>query len=222
MNRVATALLATVVGASLMSSAYAADLIIEEPVEVGVVEASGNWDGVFIGVFGGYGWGTVTDDINNILNPSMDIDGWLLGVAAGANFTLTDGIVAGIVGDIAWADISGGIDPFDGVEYSINWLGSVRGKLGFDGGSFLPYLTGGLAFANADETNHGGLGPNNVTHIGWTVGAGVEVAVSDNLSVDLLYRYSDYGSEDYVSDVHGIAPLSLTTNTVSAGLNWQF
>lgn len=221
MKRIATVLLATVVG-GLMSSAYAADLIVEEPAEVGVVDVGGNWDGPYIGVFGGYGWGTVTDDTSDILDPDMGIDGWLVGVAVGANFTLTDGIVAGVVGDLAWSDISGGIDPEDGVEYSVNWLGSVRGKLGFDGGAFLPYLTAGLAFANADETNHGGFGANNVTHFGWTVGAGVEFAISENLSADLLYRYSDYGDQDYVTDGHGTLPLSLTTQTVSVGLNWSF
>lgn len=222
MKRITIALLATAVGVGLMSSAYAADLIVSEPAPVGVVDVGGNWDGLYVGVFAGYGSGTVTDDTSTILGPDMSISGWELGLALGANFTLSEGIVAGVVGDVAWANIEGGVDPWDGVEYNINWLGSLRGKLGFDGGAFLPYLTAGVAFANADETNHGGSGPNNVTHIGWTVGAGVEFAATEDLSIDLLYRYSDYGEQDYVTSGHGTVPLSLTAHTLSVGLNWRF
>ena len=35
------------------------------------------------------------------------MSGWLVGVDAGFNFTVGSGLVLGIVGDIAWADISG-------------------------------------------------------------------------------------------------------------------
>src|SRR5690606_3654240 len=87
---------------------------------------------------------------------------------------------------------------FDGTTHTIDWQGSLRGIVGFDGGAFLPYLTGGLAFANA--TRHSPLfgGEDaDATHIGWTVGAGVKFAVTDNMNIDLLYRYSDYGAQVY-------------------------
>ena len=88
MKRITIALLATVVGAGMMSSAYAADLIIEEPMMPGVVDVSGNWDGAYIGVFAGAGWGFA--DHNSGSPPGfpdgydIDLSGWLLGVQAGA------------------------------------------------------------------------------------------------------------------------------------------
>lgn len=220
MNRVAISLLAGVASLALVGAAHAADLIIDEPT-AGVVEmAGGNWEGVYIGAFIGGASGTF-DDVNQNdwfdTDDSMSLSGWFVGVNAGANFYVTDGIVAGIVGDIAWSDISG--DYEDYADYTINWQGSVRGKLGFDAGAFMPYLTGGLAFANGTFF-HVMPGEDTQTHLGWTVGAGVEIAATEDLSIDLLYRYSNFGEKDYF-DISG-APLSLDTHAVSVGVNWKF
>jgi outer membrane immunogenic protein len=225
MNRLAISLLAGVAALSFISSVQAADLIISEPAPpVGIVPVGGNWDGVYVGAFAGYGWGTLTAGDDDIFAPpdtDYDLSGWQLGVAAGANFTISEAIVAGIVADIAWADIGGSNDDFAPLEYNINWLGSVRGRLGFDGGAFLPYVTAGLAFANNTIDLDAGFDEDTQTHIGWTVGAGVEFAVADNVSLDLLYRYSDYGSKDY--ELGGdVSDFSLTTHTVSAGVNFRF
>lgn len=203
MNRFVIALLSGVAGLALVSGAQAADLIIDEPA-AGVVEvAGGNWDGLFVGAFVGGLGGTFDIDGAPV---DWDVSGWLAGVNLGANFTVADGIVLGVVGDVAWSNAENGDDPF-----SIDWTGSLRGRLGFDGGSFLPYLTAGLAVAGGE------IGDFNETHVGWTVGAGVEFAVADNISVDLLYRYSDYGTADYNGDEFG-----LTAHAVTVGLNFKF
>jgi outer membrane immunogenic protein len=225
MNRLATALLASVAAVSFISSAHAADLIIQEPAPVvGIVDVGGNWDGLFIGAFAGYGWGTVTDEdgyFDSLATPTdYDVDGWLLGVNAGFNVTVSEAIVAGIVGDIAWSNMSGDVAT-DGSTYDVDWVGSVRGRLGFDGGVFLPYVTGGVAFANATTTEATLAVDDTQTHIGWTVGAGVEFAVADNVSLDLLYRYNDYGSKDYTLGATTV-PLSLTSHAVTAGVNFKF
>lgn len=116
---------------------------------------------------------------------------------------------------MAWPDVGGDFDA------KTDWQGSIRGRLGFDGGAFLPYLTGGLAFANSTLTDNVAADSDTQTHIGWTVGAGVEFAVADNVSLDLLYRYSDYGSKDY--DLAGVPEsFGLTAHTISAGLNLRF
>ncbi len=220
MTRLTALLLAGVATVGFASATYAADLIIEEPiVSPGVVDVGGNWEGVYLGAFIGGASGTfddVTDGDVFDTDDSMGLSGWLVGVNAGANFYITDGIVGGIVGDIAWSDISGSYDD-DLYTYTINWQGSLRGKLGFDAGAFMPYLTGGLAFANG--TLGGGLIDDaSETHIGWTVGAGVEIAATEDLSIDVLYRYSDFGDKSY----DGSPDMSLDTHAVTVGLNWKF
>ena len=47
--------------------------------------------------------------------------------------------------------------------------------LGFDGGMFMPYLTAGLAVANATHLADIGDGEGTATHVGGTVGAGVKM-----------------------------------------------
>lgn len=202
MNRFVIALLSGVAGLALVSGAQAADLIIDEPA-AGVVEvAGGNWDGLYVGAFVGGLGGTFEDEGSN----EYDISGWLAGVNLGANFTVADGIVLGVVGDVAWSNAENDVDPL-----SVDWTASLRGRLGFDAGSFLPYLTAGLAVAGAE------IGDANETHVGWTVGAGVEFAVAENISVDLLYRYSDYGTATYNG-----SDFDLTAHAVTVGLNFKF
>ncbi len=219
-------LLLLAAGASVLaisSAASAADLMVEPAIAAEAVAASGNWDGAYVGAFGGYGWGALSDDlVPNGTYPEPA--GWLLGVNAGVNFTLTDGIVAGIVGDIAWADMNETLvnGPVS-MGSSVDWVGSVRGRLGFDGGAFMPYLTGGLAVAHntVDYVTPGPVGSDDQIHVGWTAGAGVEFAATENVSVDLLYRYSDYGNATY--NIGGlIGDLRLTSHQVTAGLNLGF
>lgn len=220
MNRIVLTLLASVAVVGFASSTYAADLIVSaEPMAPVYEAASGNWDGAYIGAFAGYGWGTLSDpdDVIDFDDQEISVDGWQVGLTAGANVTLAEAIVAGIAGDIAWNNASGAYDPED-FTYNVNWSGSIRGRLGFDGGAFLPYVTAGLAFANATADWDGDV--DTQTHIGWTAGAGVEFAVAENVSLDLQYRYSDYGTKTY--SINPDTDLSLTSHAVTLGLNWGF
>ena len=216
-----------VAGLAFSAPAFAADLIIEEPALPGVVDVGGNWDGFYVGIFAGASSATFSeqDDATVLASDGeIGVTGGLIGVAAGANFYLSDNIVGGVVGDIAWANLSGEGDysPYAS-EASVNWLGSLRGKLGYDGGAIMPYLTAGLAFANAEITNYD-IGEvafsDSNTHVGWTVGAGVEIAATEDLSIDVLYRYSDYGAKEY--EVYGTTDAGLSGHSITAGLNWKF
>lgn len=217
MTRYTIALLTGVAALGFASASQAADLIVDyAPIAPGIVSTAGGWDGAYVGVFAGYGWGTLSEDEFDF--DDVDVDGWKVGVVAGADFTVSEAIVAGIAADIAWDDGSGTFD--DVFTYDMNWSGSIRGRLGFDGGMFLPYVTGGLAFANATASLFDD--DDTQTHIGWTLGAGVEFAVADNVSLDLQYRYSDYGTKFYGDPDDIGADLSLTSHAVTAGINFRF
>lgn len=223
MNRVALFVAAGISSLVIAPAVQAADLIVDEPAPVGVVDVSGNWAGAYVGVFAGYGWGTYEDD--GPAGPDNALGGGLLGLAAGYNFAVADGIVAGVVADVAWSDISYGYSvPGTEFDFNVDWVGSLRGKLGFDGGLFLPYLTAGLAVAGTSAFYDGGmfLVDESQTHVGWTVGAGLEVAVADNVSVDLAYRYSDYGDVGYAGVTAPPYDASFTTHQITAGLNLRF
>lgn len=217
MNRIVRILAVGASALAMVSAAQAADLLVQQPsIMPGFIESGGgNWDGIYLGAFGGYAWGT------GVAGPDeWDVSGWLVGGTLGANFTLTEGIVVGVVGDIAWADINGSIED---VESTINWVGSVRGRLGFDGGAFMPYLTGGLGFAGATLDFDDGVATDtdSQTHIGWTAGAGVEFAATEEISLDLQYRYSDYGAKNYTLD-GSTNTVGFTTHQLTAGVNLSF
>ncbi len=239
MKHLAISLLAGVAALGFASSTFAADLIIEEPIaEVGVVDVGGNWDGAYIGVFAGGGWGNV--DHTGVLpglfdEPGADLDiaGWLVGVRAGADFTVSDSIVLGVVGDLAWSNMSAeelfeDINFFDDalVSYELDWQGSLRGRLGFDGGTFLPYLTAGLAFGHMNHTISIEGDPaeeGDATYVGWTAGAGVEVAVQENVSLNLEYRYTDLGEQTIDMGLGPNDPsFAITSHTLTAGVNFRF
>ena len=219
MNRILLSLLAGTAALSMASAVQAADLLIRQPSAPGYIDiggSSGGWDGAYIGGFVGYGWGTALDTDNDLFSDDLDVDGWTAGVTLGANFTVAPGFVLGAAGDIAWANYGGFEAP--SYDFDVNWTGSLRGRAGYDAGAFMPYVTAGLAFAGATTSD----GPNDSTqmHFGWTAGAGVEVAVADQVSLDLQYRYSDYGTANY--DLPSDPTIDLNTHAVTAGVNFKF
>ncbi|MGN6487320.1 MAG: outer membrane protein [Devosia sp.] len=232
MNKLLVSVLAGAAALGFASAGYAADLIVETPVVTpGVVSVAGNWDGPYVGVFAG--WGRGTADHTNAVIPSpcapdgcdIDMTGWLVGVTAGANFTVGSGFVLGVAGDIAWSNVSGD-DTFPVIgdsENSINWEGSIRGVAGFDGGAFMPYLTAGVAFANASHFSEFADLTADATHFGWTAGVGVAFAVADNISLDLQYRHSWYDEQEYDMDFAPNNPIfALQTDRVTLGVNFGF
>lgn len=97
-----------------------------------------------------------------------------------------------------------------GIKKSIDWLGTVRGKLGFlFNPSILVYGTGGFAFGgvslNEIFTASESLGPlsyptivvqNNFnrTRTGWIAGAGIEWMFGSRWSAKIEYSYYDLGT----------------------------
>jgi len=217
--RISTLLVATALVAA-PAAAQAADLYIPAPPPMMAPVSSGIWEGLYIGAHVGYTTGFAD---HTSQNPGNDIDlaGFLLGAQIGANFYLSDTVVGGVVADISWSNATGSIPAFQTTTQTIDWEGSLRAKLGFDGGAFMPYLTGGLAVATGTRSNNQFNLPSTQTHIGWTVGAGLDVAVADNVSMNLEYRYSDFGSAVYSTG--GTPPtINLTTHAVRAGVNFHF
>jgi outer membrane immunogenic protein len=141
--------------------------------------------------------------------------------------------VWGLEADLGWANIDEttstfGIVPPGAVTGTftteLNWLGTVRGRVGYAFDRFLPYVTGGVAFGGvrgsfAVTTPAGAFAASGTdTNIGWTVGGGVEYAFTPNLSLKGEYLYVDLGDTDPTP----LNNVEFTTHIVRAGLNWRF
>ena len=174
------------------------------------------WTGFYIGVNGGGGWGR-SDFSAPFATGSFDTSGWLVGGTLGYNYQMGQAVL-GIEGDIDYSDIRGSA-PCAGTtcETRNNWLGTVRGRLGYSFGQFMPYVTGGLAVGDI-KSSIAGIGSATETKAGWTVGGGVEAHISGPWTAKLEYLYVDLGRGGTVLG----SDSRLTTNIVRAGLNYKF
>jgi outer membrane immunogenic protein len=180
-------LLAAASVVALSGGAMAADLDIPTHVAPAIsAPAATNWDGPYIGATVGYSW--FNED------GFADVGGFTLGGQIGYNFHLADQIVAGIQGDIDWVNISNG-------NNSSLWDGAITARLGYDIDGILPYVEAGVAFVGATNGN-------NDTETGYTVGAGVEFMLADQLSANVEYRYVNVNN--------------LNDNQFRVGLNYHF
>jgi opacity protein-like surface antigen len=164
-------LLASAAIAALIAAgpALAADLPLKAPP---LFAAAWNWSGFYIGGHAGYGWGRNSQtDINdpffigkfpNFNIPGFDPKGFLGGAHAGANWQ-SGAIVAGLEGDVSFADIKGSTfnapPPLVGGGVTntgtavnsgaFDLLGSGRARLGYlVTPNVLLYGTGGLAWSH--------------------------------------------------------------------------
>lgn len=211
-----------------------------------------SWTGVYAGVHLGYAW-SQTDGTFAYPGPigtpaadarAFDDDTFIGGVQIGLNWQ-TGNLVWGLEADYSFMNMSASgtmfryplapTDHFDG-RISMDGAGSLRARLGLAVASrTLLYVTGGLAFADVDVGHSfvrdgvlGAFGSNSGFRTGWTLGGGLEHALTNNWTVRGEYRYSDYGSIDVVQPGFpavaspSAANFDLTTHDLRLGLNYKF
>jgi outer membrane immunogenic protein len=242
--------LATAVLVAASASAFAADLPSRRPPPVFTPVPLFTWTGFYVGGDVGYAWGynttdsSVADGITGSAPYSSKPNGEIGGVHVGYNYQINQ-FVIGIEGDVVgsnfnntgngyFTNVDGG--PVAGVYTStrIPIEGSIRGRLGYAWDRALFYVTGGAAFGDIEHQYndpYDEIGdPNNYrkTKVGYTVGGGVEYALSNNWSVRGEYRYTDYGhmtdyalSNDFVS---GTTPFDnhVQEHRVTVGFSYKF
>jgi outer membrane immunogenic protein len=180
-------------------SAEAAD--IPRPVYKGPaksVVAYYNWTGFYAGIMGGYGSGTSyfagSAAAGNTSEP-FKVTGGFIGGTLGYNYQIGS-VVWGIEGDLAYAMMRGSnvaLPPCPSCEVENRYFGTIRGRLGYAFDRFLPYFTGGLAFASLRVNNPTLATSQTFNRTGYTLGAGIEYAFLGNWSAKIEYLYNDYG-----------------------------
>ncbi len=215
---------------SLASSAFAADLPSRQPPPpVYVPPPLFTWTGVYIGGQIGYGWGKAITSIPGTgYSISSSPEGVVGGAHVGYNYQVNQ-IVFGLEGDVDGSSISKSVyDPFRTVSFGtrVPVEGSIRGRVGVAWDRTLLYATGGAAFGEIQNTINGGGGyfTNSNGRVGWTVGAGIEYAVTGNWSVRGEYRYTDFGRQaDLVGNPVTIdVDQHVTEHAVRVGFSYKF
>ena len=167
-----------------------------------------------------------------LVTSGSDKNGLTYGVLAGYNYQVGQ-LVLGVEGDfqgwtvgqIRYTAITG-----DFLTAHSKWGGSIRGRLGYAADHALFYVTGGAAFVSNETSipttgiSIGGDG----TRVGWTVGAGLDYAFTNNWFTGLEYRYSQYQSKSFAYPIPilnlGIVGFKqeLSNNQVTARIGYKF
>jgi outer membrane immunogenic protein len=193
--------------AIVAGTSYAADLGPRPAPYYAPAAPLFNWTGFYVGGHAGWGWGSAL---------GADPSGYLIGLQAGYNFQYASGLLAGIESDIAISGIDG---SRSGVTFGLDYLGTVRGRLGYAADRFLVYGTAGLAYGRGDM-QLANLG-NEQTHFGWTVGAGIEAMITPNVTARLEYLYADLGNQTYTT-VLGPTRIGFDASILRMGMNYKF
>lgn len=165
-----------------------------------------NWTGFYVGGHVGGAWSdkdwtqTFPAGLGN--SASFHADGFIGGGQIGYNWQ-AGSWVFGLEADASWSGQSGSGAQTTVLGWTsatdINWFGTVTGRVGYAWDRVLIYGKGGVALANEDYSQtFGGLpvSSTNSNAVGWTVGVGLEYALSDNWSAKIEYNYIDFGKNN--------------------------
>lgn len=201
------------------ASAQAADLAI--PRTRALIGAT-TWNGFYAGLNAGYNAAT----LDWSLSPGgLSLSGATYGLTLGFNYQAA-AIVWGVEGDFNVADIDGTLQCIGIVTCQIGsrWLATVRGRVGYAIGGFLPYLTGGLAaVGDIQASTVPAAATVTSDQVGYAVGGGLEISFLGKWSAKLEYLHVDAGS----IDIGFIGPpaagsVSFKQNIIRAGVNYRF
>ena len=228
MKRVVVASIGALAVVTVMGTANAADIARRQamptkgPVYMAPVY---NWTGFYIGINGGAGWGNSEwSNFGGATNAKLS--GGLVGGTIGYNYQVGQAVF-GVEGDIDWSNIKGttssGICTGGVCETRNSWLSTARGRLGYAYDRWMPFVTGGAAFGDIRATPIG-LGSQTTNKTGWTVGGGLEAALSGPWTVKVEYLYVDLGKGDCGGAACNGIPteVDFKANIVRAGLNYRF
>lgn len=218
-----------------------------------------SWQGMYGGVQGGYGFSAADDakttgqaainvtNVNSGARPGsveVDAEGFLGGIQVGQNWQ-RDRFVYGFETDIAYTDIdesknqTGSTGLANNYKQELDYLGTLRGRVGYAYDRVLVFGTGGLAYGGVDNeaTFFGPAGQEQFKggesgfEVGYTLGAGAEVMLTEMVSLKSEYLYYDLG--DNKADVAVIpgsggggtgydTKFDNSGHIIRAGLNYKF
>jgi outer membrane immunogenic protein len=155
-----------------------------------------------------------------------DDDGFEMGVRLGYDVQMGN-VVLGAVGEVTKANVADGASAFSTTPASytfrrdLDWLMAARVRAGYAMGSYLPYVTGGIAHAEIDRTFTSTNTANTFVprysqeSVGFQLGGGLERRVGP-MSVGVEYLYTRLDDNDYTVRVQG--PVAATNPFILTNL----
>jgi len=249
---------------ALVTSAMAADLPVKAPAYKAPPIPVYSWTGFYIGVHGGGAWSRGDSRSDPLPSPdafnrladvfSLDGSGGLAGVHAGYNWQVAPTWLLGIEADWSWTNsdastslliraLNGAVFPGGNgaattMSRDLDWLASVRARVGFVMNNLLLYGTAGVAWGDVKYgATTPSIGPGFIwaanpreTEVGFVVGGGAEWGFTPNLTLRGEYLYYRLSGESVVVD--GVPPFPpfqvrytwdrFETHVARVGLSYKF
>ncbi|MCP4621316.1 MAG: outer membrane beta-barrel protein [Bradyrhizobium sp.] len=185
------------------TSAFAADLKL--PAKAPYLQAAFDWTGFYIGGHTGYSRGSNSAVLWDPLPTatSGNFSGVIGGVQGGYNWRHQSGFLLGVEADLTFPSYltSNSITSLIATPRSDfieqwDYVGTVRGRIGYASSHWLLYATGGFAYMGERFVNTSAITGLEEKHIGvragWAAGAGFEYAFAPHWTVRLEYLYSQF------------------------------
>jgi outer membrane immunogenic protein len=220
-------------GIGLAQSANAADL--STPYYKAPPFATFSWTGWYVGVNGGGGWGQTSHTATftapgfaPLSTGNFNTNGGIVGGTVGYNYQFGQWLVGGEA-DLDWSNIQGTFNsPALGgaasLSSQLNWLETTRARVGWIWNRAVFYGTAGAALggvttsASAAGAGAALTGSDTQTRFGWTAGAGIEYAFTNNISAKVEYLHVDLGTQTQIT----VDSVKFTTDLVRGGINLRF
>jgi outer membrane immunogenic protein len=202
--------------------------------------AERSWAGFYIGAHGAYV--SAETDYINPSTPSQTLEGAMLGLQVGYNWQVGR-VVLGAEADVSFGKVNDFIRDgnFLTEDGDLRAFGSVRARIGYSFGNFLPYITGGLMWARLEQgitcpaaaafgdcVITGAFDVRSTeTLTGWIAGGGAEYAINNNWSLKAEVLVGKFQSENYTGTVPVVGkqttPVDVDLNyTAKIGINYRF
>jgi high affinity Mn2+ porin len=194
-----------------------------------------DWVGFYVGGHMAYSRGRSSSTLFDP-DPSNSTDrfGSLYGGAqAGYNVVLPSRLLLGIEGDVTFANFFENNDSIamrptsagTTINDRIDYIATLRGRVGYAFDRWLIYATAGLAWSQARVTETPGVvldeDKSLSTRSGVVLGVGSEVAIAPDWSVRLEYVYDRFGSTFALFPSGNAYQSSFDIHTLRLGLNHQ-
>jgi len=221
-------------------TAQAADATIPSPWSQLPLKAppapatSFDWTGFYVGGHVGYARGNARVNLadDDVTNFSHSFGSVTAGLQGGYNYVLPSRLLLGIEADASFPNFLAGDDlawfrttrDTDTAE-KIDFMSTVRGRLGYAFDHWMVYATGGFAWSlgrflqtpgavdDIDKTLH--------LHTGWAAGAGAEFAIAPNWIARLEYVYANFGHADVLFPSGTTAGSAYDVHMIRGGLNYK-
>jgi outer membrane immunogenic protein len=238
-------ILATVLAAVGSTAALAADLGARAPyAKAPAMVAVSNWSGFYIGADAGYAFngsssGVLTNGVGaGGLPYNAPLKGGFGGGFVGYNYQMQQ-FVIGVEADWQAASLRGTSAPAFATTFGVLFgpfiekskvtdYGSLRGRLGVAFDHLFVFGTAGWAwgsYSTAYSSNAVLLTTNDHRAMdGWSAGAGLEYAFTNNILGRIEYRHTDLGTASFMNTTLNVGELGnhVKLDDVRLGLAYKF